>query len=134
MIQKNQSLIKENQNLSEEINQSKSLINKFTVSSERLKLMFESQYVAYDKSKLGLTPLLNNKSLEKKVINSPSKPLNKITYFKHEKNGHNNFTYRSNTIKSNGKVITIKQIWIPKGTICPNSQGPKQAWVPKMKI
>ena len=134
LIQKNQNLIKENQNLSEEVNQLKSFINKFTVSSERLKMMFESQHAVFDKSRLGWIPLLNNKPLKKKVINSPSKPSNKITYFKHKKIGHKNFTYGSNTNKSNGKVITFKQIWVPKGTICTNPQGPKQAWVPKMKI
>ncbi len=134
LIQKNQNLIKENQNLSKEINQLKSFINKFTVSSERLKMMFESQHADFDKSKFGLTPSLSNESLKKKVLNLSSKSSKRITYFKHQKNGHNNLTYSSSTIKSNGKVITIKQIWVPKGTICPNSQGPKQAWVPKMKI
>ena len=134
LIQKNQNLIKENQNLSEEVNQLKSFINKFTVSSERLKTMFESQHADFDKSKLDWTSLLNNKPLNKKVINSPSKPSNKITCFKYEKNRHKNFTYCFNTSKSNDKIITIKQIWIPKGTICTNSQRPKQAWVPKMKI
>ena len=95
--------------------------------------MFESQHADFDKSKFSLTPSLSHKSLEKKVINLPSKPLNKIIYFKNKKDGNNNFTYRSSIIKSNGKVITIKQIWVPKGTICPNSQGLKQAWVPKMR-
>ena len=52
-----------------------------------------------------------------------------IIYFKCNKVGHEISECNMNRI---GHTL-FKHIWVPKGTLCANTYGPKKAWIPKSR-
>ena len=122
-------LLQENQSLKNEIAKLKSIVEKFTLSSNKLNMILDNQKAVYDKAGLGYNPLKKQKYLKNIYVNSLSNKSPNITCFKCGRVGHKSYTCFSN--KSTNS--TIKKIWVPKGTIMTNQKGPKKAWVPKTK-
>ena len=118
-------LIQENQNLKDEMNKLKSIVDKFTLSSNKLNMILENQKAIYDKAGLGYKPLKKQKFLKDIYANYSSKKPTNITCFKCGRIGHKSYTCLIN------KYANTKKIWVPKGTILTNLKGPKKAWVPK---
>ena len=62
----NRNFTKENQNLKIEVNKLKSIIDKFTLSSNKLQMILENQKVVYNKVGPGIAPK-KNKIFEKYI-------------------------------------------------------------------
>ena len=121
LVKKNKNLIKKNKNLTKDLEKTKSLIDRFTLSSTRLDMMLKSQRTVFDKAGLGY------RCYDKqKTINYLYKKSSKdhLTCFHCGKVGHKSYTCRINNSK-------VKQVWVIKGTNNSNPKGPKIAWVPK---
>ena len=118
-------LIQENQNFKDEINRLKSIVDKFTLSSNKLNMILDNQKAIYDKAGLGYKPLKKQKFLKDIYVNYSSYKSTNITCFKCGRIGHKSYTCLIN------KYANTKKIWVPKGTILTNLKGPKKAWVPK---
>ena len=63
-------LTQENLNLKNKIDNLKLIVKKFTLSSNKLYMIFENQKAIYDKAGLGYNPLKNKKFLKNIFINS----------------------------------------------------------------
>ena len=118
-------LIQENQNFKDEINRLKSIVDKFTLSSNKLNMIFDNQKAIYDKAGLGYKPLKKQKFLKDIYVNYSSNKSTNTSCFKCGRIGHKSYTCLIN------KYANTKKIWVPKGTILTNLKGPKKAWVPK---
>ena len=122
--QKCDELEKHNINLTNELNatkkeldKTKPLFDKFTLSSQRLDEMIKNQRAVFDKAGLGY------RCYDKqKTINNLYKKSSKenITYFHYGKVGHRAYTCKTNNLK-------VKQVWIIKGTHNSNPKGSKIA-------
>ncbi len=174
-LKKNNELLSEdNRRLTKEVDRLKPVVERFTLSSEKLNLMINDQGAEFDKVTLGYQPWYTQKPFKnmfvKTVFNysktdSHKQKLSKISSVvpksihykfnepKREKQKIKSFPtthVRSKFVKFNKRIqkyipcnpkickfmdkIAIKRIWVPKGTIIANLQGPKRAWVPKLKI
>ena len=109
-----------------EINKLKPIVDKFTISSEKLQLMLNNQKGVFDKAGLGFNPGNKLKFL-KNFFTPASNSTSHASCFKCGKLGHKAFSCKFRM--SNAKPL--KKIWVPKGTKITNLQGPKKAWVPK---
>ena len=128
MTQKYDELEKHNINLTNKINatkkeldKTKSLFDKLTLSSQRLDEMIKNQRAIFDK--IGLGYRCYDKQ---KTINNLYKKSSKenITYFHCGKVGHRSYTCKTNNSK-------VKQVWVTKGIHNSNPKGSKIAWIPK---
>ena len=118
-------MLQENQSLKNDINKLKPIVDKFTLSSNKLNMILDNQKAVYDKAGLGYNLLKKQKFLKNIYVNYSSNKSTNITCFKCGRIGHKSYT----CLKSAN--TTIKKIWVPKGTILTNLKGPKKAWVPK---
>ena len=112
-----------------EVNKLKPIVDKFTISSEKLQLMLNNQKGAFNKAGLGFNP--NNKQKFFKNFFTPaSNSLSHASCFKCGKLGHKAYTCKSRMLNAK----SLKKVWVSKGTKITNLQGPKKAWVPKSVI
>ena len=134
--EKIKSLEEENEILRKDVNQLKPLVDKLTLSSNKLELILRTQKDSTDKAGIGY-----NSEIQPihpaKLVNASKEKASKITIFKKDigsrlkcfkcgKLGHKSFDCN---IK---KTTKSKKIWVPKGTTATNLKGPKKTWVPKI--
>ena len=129
-------LEEENTNLKNEIEKLRPLVDKLTLSSNKLELILKNQresnskagigYKSIYKEKLPATNNMVSNASASNIFASNRSSKDNIKYFKCDKNGHKSFECRS---KKTSK-IKVKRIWVPKGTTATNLKGPKKAWVP----
>ena len=105
----------------EELDKTKPLFDKFTLSSQRLDEMIKNQKAVFDKAGLGYKCYDKQKTI-KNLYKKSSK--DNLTCFHCGKVGYRSYTCRINNLK-------VKQVWINKETSNTNSKGSKIAWVPK---
>lgn len=122
ILKDNYLLLKENQSLKNEVNRLKPIVDRFTLSSEKLKIILNSQRAVYNRAGLGYNLRERQKFLKNIYVHADDST--KITCFKCEKLGHKAYTCHTHN---------VRKIWVPKGTILTNPRGPKKAWVPKSK-
>ena len=143
LFEKNKVLKNENNDLKKEVQKLKPLVEKLTLSSNKLELILKDQKESNNKFGIGYKGSISNKfstftSYAPKFISSKQvRPKfasshgyysnSKIVCYAGNNIGHKAFECH---LKHNDKK-KIKKVWVPKGTISTNLQGPKKAWVPK---
>ena len=125
-LEENHLLCSKNKILQIEVDRLKPLVDKLTLSSNKLELILKNQRDVGNKTGIGYNSHLKKKPvLNATTINSFQKP--KVICFHCKKSGHKSFACNQ-SLKKKHKV---KKIWVPKGTMIPNPKGPKKTWVPK---
>ena len=105
------------------------MVEKFTLSSNKLQMILDNQKAIYDKAGLGYNLLKKQKLLKNIFVNSSCNKFSNIIYFKCDKVGHKSYAYFSDKSKNSN----VKKIWVLKGTTVTNQKGFKKVWVPKVK-
>ena len=103
----------------------KPFIYKFTLSSQKLDMILETQQAVFNKAGLGFRSYS-----KQKLVNNLYKKLSNenMTCFYYGKLGHKSYVCN---LKGN---VKSKQIWIIKGSMHTNHEGPKKAWVLKITL
>ncbi|GAV75757.1 hypothetical protein CFOL_v3_19233 [Cephalotus follicularis] len=114
----------ENEKLKLEIDALKKTFSKFSNSSDKLDNLLGLQRCVFDKPGLGYEEMNNVKHFNNFFV---EKVEPKISCNYCGKLGHISTScfHRKNIGKT-------KKVWVPKGTILTNPQGPKFIWVPKV--
>ena len=103
------------------LDKTKSLFDKFTLSSQRLDEMIKNQRAVFDKTGLGYRCYDKQKSINNLYKKSSKE---NMTCFHYGKVGHKSYICKTKNTK-------MKQVWVIKDSINTNPKGPKIAWVPK---
>ena len=125
LVKKNKKLISKNKDLTKDLEKTKSLMNKFTLSSTRLDMILKSQRAIFDKAGLGYKSYYKQKSINTLYKKSSSES---IVCFCCEKLGHKAYTCNMRNRPNSSRV---KQIWIAKNPMFDKVERPKITWVPK---
>ena len=83
-------------NLKNEIVKLKSIVEKFTLSSNKLHMILDNQKAIYDKVDLRYNPLNKQKFLKNIFVNSSYNKFSNITCFKCGRIGYKSYSYFSN--------------------------------------
>ena len=125
LVKKNKDLISKNKNFTKNLEKSKSLIDRFILSSTRLNMMLKSQRAIFDKAGLGYKSYYKQKSINT-LYKKPSSE--NIICFCYGKLGHKSYTCNMRNRPNSSK---IKQIWVVKNPISDKVERSKVTWVPK---
>ncbi|GAV82957.1 hypothetical protein CFOL_v3_26408 [Cephalotus follicularis] len=117
--------LEENEKLKIEIDALKKKISKFSNSSAKLDNLLGLQRCVFDKAGLGYEQMKNVKHFNNFFV---KKVELKIVCNYCGRIGH---ISTSCIIKNNLCYGKTRKIWVPKGTLVTNLQGPKFKWVPK---
>ena len=100
------------------------MVDRFTLSSNKLDMMIKNQQAIFDKARLGYKSYY-----KKKYINNLYKKSSKdnIVYFCYGKLGHK--TYSCN-IRKSPHLIKTKQVWIVKKSLVDKIERPKMTGIP----
>ncbi|GAV65953.1 zf-CCHC domain-containing protein/DUF4219 domain-containing protein [Cephalotus follicularis] len=136
---------KENEKLKIEVDAIKKMFSKFSSSSDKLDRLLGVQRCVFDKAGLGFGEMNKVKHVENLL--DRKKTDNVVSCNFCDKNGHiaSKCWNTKNVVSCNfcGKIghissvcwhkkysMKVKEIWVPKGTIPTNLNGPKVIWVP----
>ncbi|GKV11303.1 hypothetical protein SLEP1_g22568 [Rubroshorea leprosula] len=126
----NEDLKKENENLRKKVCDLENVISKFTLSKEKFDSILKSQKSVYDKGGIGFDYSKKQKTFKNFFVRVSQFSNPNVTCYCCNAKGHFAYACPLKRLIAQGKV---KQIWVPKGTLSSNSQGPKQIWVSKIK-
>ncbi|GLT45205.1 hypothetical protein SLA2020_190540 [Shorea laevis] len=126
----NEVLRKENEDLKRKTCDLENVISKFTLSKEKFDSILKSQRSVYDKGGIRFDYSKKQKTFKTSFVRASQSFHPKVTCYCCGEKGHYAYACPLKRLIAQGKV---KQIWVPKGTIRTNPQGPKQIWVPKIK-
>ena len=116
---------RENDKFTMEVDKLKPIIDKFTLSSQKLNLMLDNQKVVFDKARLGYNPNKNQKYL-KNMVSKWIIFVPKIVYYKLDKVSKKYGECNSMDMHISHNC-SIKKLWIPKENILvTNPNGPKK--------
>ncbi|GAV79787.1 zf-CCHC domain-containing protein [Cephalotus follicularis] len=115
----------ENKKLKLEIDALKKTFSKFSNSSDKLDNLLGLRRCVFDKAGPGYEEMNNVKHFNNFFVkkNEP-----KIVCNHCGRLGH---ISTSCSLKKNLSLVKTRRIWVPKGTVVTNLQGPKFSWVPK---
>ena len=125
LINKNQDLVRKNEDISKELVKAKSLVSKFTLSSKQLDLMLSNQRTIFNKAALGFQSYAKQKPVNELYKKSSKENL---VCFHCGKLGHKAY---SCNIRKNPSTIKLNQVWIVKKPFVEKMEKPKTTWVPK---
>ena len=125
LVKKNNDLISKTEGLTKDLEKAKSLLDRFTLSSNRLDMMLKNQWAIFDKAGLGYKTYQKQKSINNIYIKSSS---DNLVYFCCGKLGHKSYTCNMRKCPNS---IRIKQVWIVKKPLIDKVERPKVTWIPK---
>ncbi|GAV83691.1 hypothetical protein CFOL_v3_27137 [Cephalotus follicularis] len=117
--------LEENEKLKIEIDALNKTFFKFSNSSDKLDKLLGLQRCVFDKAGLGYDEMKNVKHFQNFFI---KKSEHKMSCNYCGRLGH---VSTSCFIRNNLCIGKTKKVWVPKGTLVTNLQGPKFKWVPK---
>ena len=119
LLKKNKDLISKTEDLTKDLEKAKSLLNRFTLSSNRLDMMLKDQQAIFNKAWLGCKTYQKQKS-----INNIYKKLSydNLVCFCCDKLGHKSYTCNMRKCPNS---IRIKQVWIIKKSLLDKVEIPK---------
>jgi len=110
----------------EEIKDLKNSLAKFSIGKNNLDIILGKQWRVFDKAGLGYKLDKQQKFYKNFFASTQKYSYPFLTCFYYGKKGHGTSTCHFKKNSNN-----IKMIWVPKGSIKTNTQGPKKVWVHK---
>ncbi|GAV72738.1 hypothetical protein CFOL_v3_16226 [Cephalotus follicularis] len=117
--------LEENEKLKIEIDALRKTFSKFSNSSDKLDKLLGSQRCVFEKAGLGYEQMKNVKHFRNFFVKKVE-PQFCCNYC-----GRIGHVSSSCIFRKNLRFGKSKKIWVPKGTLVTNLQGPKFKWVPK---
>ena len=137
-------MINEQTKIKKELEKYKSIVEKFTFSSERLNMLLKDQRTVFNHSDLRYKPFNKQRTVENLFIKFILEKQKATICHYYGKNGHKSYVCNDRLrthldkveirVKSCRPLATKKvtQIWLPKRTNPRNLVVSKKSWIPKL--
>ena len=137
-------MLSKHSELKKELEKYKSIVERFTFSSERLNMLLKDQWAVFNRAKLGYKPLNKQRTVENLFIKFIPKKQKSIACYCCGKIGHKSYVCNSrprtiqarvrprikNGVPSAKRKVT--QVWVSRGTNPRNIVVSKKSWIPKL--